>query len=98
MRYEFGIVLLMFAENKDQPFLAMIFKRLDFVDNFFITQRFPDGVLIRRTEPAVGAVVRAFVADVQWREQYNPVSINLFFQFPCAVFDLFNVLRLIRVK
>ena len=93
--HEAGVVLRMLAEDEDQPLVPLVFQGQHLLADFVLVQRAANLRLVRAAERAIEAIVRAVVADVDRREQHDAVAVNVAFQLPGGVEDLFEQFRLV---
>jgi hypothetical protein len=88
--HELGVVIGMLAEDEDQPLVSLAFQGENLLADFLFVQRAANLVAVRAAERAVLAIVAALVADVQRREQHDPVAVNIAFELPGGVKNLLD--------
>ncbi len=93
--HEVGVVPRMLAEDQDQPLVPLVLQRQHLLADFIRVERAANLRLVRAAETAIEAVVRAVVADVDRREQHDAVAVDLAFQLPGGVENLFQQFRLV---
>jgi hypothetical protein len=79
-RDEIGVVRRILPENEDQPLVPLCLKSEHLAADLVLRERPADGGAVAAAEAAVAAVVHAVVADVQGREQHDPVTVDRLFE------------------
>ena len=95
---EIGVVAGVFAEDQDQPFMSFLLQRLDLGAHLGPVQRSPDDLAVGALERAVSAVVHAIVADVQWGEEHDAITVDIAFELPGGLEDQLSQFGIGRVQ
>jgi hypothetical protein len=86
----------MLTEDQDQALMAFALEGLDLLGDLLGTERLADRVDIRPPEAAVRAVVGAVAADIQRREQHDPIPVDATFELAGSVEDLLLEIAILR--
>ena len=87
-RDEIGVVARVLAEHDDEAFVPLILHGGDLLANLIHAERTAYHVFVLALKAAVGTVVHAQVAEVERREQHNPVAVHTLFQIARGREDL----------
>ncbi len=84
---KFRAVLRVFAVNKNQSLLSVIFQYFYFFYQLFVRERFTNGILVRSLKSAVSTVIGALISHVKRCEEHDAVPVNSFLKFPGTLFN-----------
>ncbi len=91
------IVFRVFAIDQYQSFVTAVDERFDFVVELWHGERFSAHFFVGAAEAAVLAVIDAFVADVERREEYDTVAVDPLFKLARAFKNFFDQFRVFGI-